>query len=205
MATKQKSDKNAADVEASAAPRQLRADAQRNRDRIIEAASDAFREHGLDVSVAEIARRAEVGAGTLFRNYPTKEDLIHAVIETRMQEWTVAAQAALEHDDPAVAFAEFVHGAAEAQYRDRGLFEAFKSGMLDAPELFECKSQAVDLSNEVLRRAQNAGAVRKDITTDDLGNLTAAAAAAADRSDAADLSAFSRYLEILIDGLKPHS
>ena len=74
--------------------------------------------------------------------------------------------------------------------------------MLDAPELYECKHQAIDLSNQVLRRAQDAGAVRKDITTDDLGNLTAAAAAAADRSDAADLSAFSRYLEILIDGLE---
>lgn len=205
MATNVKSNASAAGATAPAAPRQLRADAQRNRKRIIEAASDAFREHGLEVSVAEIARRAGVGTGTLFRNYPTKEDLIHAVIETRMQEWTVAAQAALEHDDPVVAFAEFIHGAAEAQYRDRGLFEAFKSGMLDAPELFECKCQAVSLSNEVLRRAQDAGAVRKDITTDDLGNLTAAAAAAADRSGASDPSVFSRYLQILMDGLKPPS
>lgn len=203
MATKQKANANAVGATAPAAARPLRADAQRNRERIIEAASDAFREYGLEVSVAEIARRADVGAGTLFRNYPTKEDLIHAVIETRMQEWTAAAQTAIEHSDPAVAFSEFVREAAEAQYRDRGLFEAFKSGMLDAPELYECKCQAIDLSNEVLRRAQEAGAVRRDVTTDDLGNLTAAAAAAADRSDAADVSAFSRYLQILLDGLKP--
>ncbi|MGB0889953.1 MAG: TetR/AcrR family transcriptional regulator [Solirubrobacterales bacterium] len=194
----------AADSE-SAADRPLRADAQRNRERIIEAASEAFRELGLDASVAEIARRADVGSGTLFRNYPSKEDLIYAVIEARMQEWTHVAERALTEPDAAKAFEEFMLTAADAQYRDRGLFEAFKEGLLDKPELFDCKERAVCLSEEVLKRAQQAGAVRADVNADDLGNLTAAAAAAAERSGGGNYkdSPYARYMRILLDGLKP--
>lgn len=195
----------AVDTAQSIAERPMRADAARNRKRIIEAASEAFRELGLDASVAEIAKRAGVGSGTLFRNYPSKEDLIYAVIEARMQEWNEVAQKALAEPDAAKAFEEFMLTAAEAQYRDRGLFEAFKEGLLDKPELFDCKCRAIDLSEKVLKRAQRIGAIRDDVNADDLGNLTAAAAAAAERSGGGngENSPYARYMRILLDGLKP--
>lgn len=180
----------------------------RNRARIIEAASDAFRELGLDASVAEIARRAGVGSGTLFRNFPSKEDLVYAVIETRMKEWTLAAQSALAEDDAETAFIGFVFAAADAQYRDRGLFDAYKEGLIDQPELFECKGEAMELSGKVLKRAQDVGAVRRDISTEDLGNLTAAAVGAGERNETAaedDGPPYQRYLEILLAGLRPQT
>src|SRR3954465_11493357 len=86
----------------------LRADAERNRRRILEAAAAAFAESGLDVGVAEIARRAGVGAGTIFRRFPTKEDLVVAIVEERIAQMVTLAEEALEEDDAGEAFRRFV-------------------------------------------------------------------------------------------------
>ena len=91
--------------------RTLRSDAERNRRRVLNAAQELFRERGLDVGVAEIAQRAGVGRGTLFRNFPTKQDLIAAIVIDRMHEATAQARALLDapeqvqqdwHDDAIV-------------------------------------------------------------------------------------------------------
>ena len=81
-------------------PRRLRADAQRNRRRLIEAATELFSERGLDVGVADIAARAGVGRGTLFRNFPSKEHLIAAIVVERMRESIARAREALERRRP---------------------------------------------------------------------------------------------------------
>src|SRR3954462_10863411 len=77
----------------------LRSDAQRNRDRIVAATRAAFQERGLDVGVDEIARRAGVGMGTLYRHFPTKDALIDAIVDARFAELITAAEAALEAPD----------------------------------------------------------------------------------------------------------
>ena len=84
---------------AAAAKTPLRRDAQRNRERIIAATREAFGERGLDVGVDEIARRAGVGMGTLYRHFPTKDALIDAVVEARFDELVASAEAALQADD----------------------------------------------------------------------------------------------------------
>lgn len=190
---------------AAPAARRPRADAVRNRALIVDAATDAFREGGLDVSVAEIARRAGVGTGTLFRNFPSKDDLIYAVVEQRMNEWSATAEAALEDPDPAVAFKQFMYSAADAQMRDRGFSQAMKNHLIDKPALMECKGVAMDLTTAVLKRAQKAGAVRKDVTTEDLGYIINASVSSDPLPGMDNENMHKRYLEIMLDGLKPQA
>src|SRR5579871_1700487 len=88
--------------------RELRADARRNRQRLLEAAQTLFRERGLDVGVAEIAEAAGVGRGTLFRNFASKEDLIEAIVAERMHEAAASGEQLIEAEDPAGALFEFL-------------------------------------------------------------------------------------------------
>ena len=104
----------------------LRADAQRNRDRILEAAADAYAEGGPDVTIDEIARRAGVGHGTVCRRFPTKDALRAAVIGVRLDELLVCAKELLERPDAGAALEEFVWVAADSCRRDRALFEGIE-------------------------------------------------------------------------------
>jgi AcrR family transcriptional regulator len=174
--------------------RRPRADALRNRKRLIDAAVQVFAEQGLDVAVAEIARRAEVGTATLFRNFPTKDDLVYAVIEARVTDVLDIGRRALELDDPGAGFEQFLLEVAEVQVRDRGFFEAIHSRLIDEPELMQCKRGITDVADQLLARAQAAGAVRADVTGDDVGFLI---------SSAARDGHHERYLRILLDGLRP--
>ena len=105
----------------------LRADARRNLDRILEAAADAFAELGPDVTMDEIARRAGVGHGTVFRRFPTKDGLRAAVLRVRLDELSLARQELLEEPDAGAAFEEFVWVAAASCRRDRFLFEGIET------------------------------------------------------------------------------
>ena len=99
--------------------RVLRSDAERNRRRVLDAAQALFRERGLDVGVAEIAQRAGVGRGTLFRNFPTKQDLIAAIVIERMHEATVYARTLLDAPDPGEALFGFLEEMVGPQQLDR--------------------------------------------------------------------------------------
>jgi AcrR family transcriptional regulator len=191
----------------AASTRRPRADAQRNRERIIETADAAFRAEGLDVSVAEIARRAEVGSGTLFRNFPTKDDLIRAIIEMHMNRWIDTIQAAIEAEDTGAAFDDFFESAVFFNYRDRGMLEAVKGGLLDSGELFECKCQALDLSEELIDRAHKSGVLRPEISTEDVYALAAGAAesahAAVREGNTDPAHAHRKYVSIILAGLRP--
>jgi AcrR family transcriptional regulator len=194
----------------AAAARRPRADAARNRERILEVANEAFREGGLEVSVAEIARRAGVGSGTLFRNFPTKADLIHAIVEMHMNQWLDVIEKSLAAEDVGPAFDAFFERAVLFNYLDRGMLEAVKGGMLnDEPELLACKSSALDGTNELIERAQAAGVLREDLNADDIYALSAGVAEsahAAVREGRADPKvAHLRYMEIMLAGLRPVS
>ncbi len=107
----------------------LRADARRNRERVLAAASDAFAAEGFDVGVAEIARRAGVGTGTLFRHFPTKLELEVAVILARKQEMMASVRAALAEPDPWAGFARMMTDGVEMTACDRCI------GQVASPEL----------------------------------------------------------------------
>ncbi|HWI73114.1 MAG TPA: helix-turn-helix domain-containing protein, partial [Baekduia sp.] len=91
-------------------PPRLRADARRNRDAIVAAARHAFAERGLQTSLDDIAKRAGVGSGTLYRHFPTRDDLVSAVFTERMAEHVAAVEQAQREKDPWEAFAEYVCG-----------------------------------------------------------------------------------------------
>jgi AcrR family transcriptional regulator len=175
--------------------RRPRADALRNRQRLIDAAVAVFAEQGLDVAVAEVARRAEVGTATLFRNFPTKDDLVYAVIEARVTELLEVGKRAMEIEDPGEAFEQFLIGVCDLQVRDRGFFEAIHSRLIDEPGLMQCKKGMIGIAEQILARAQAAGVVREDVGPEDIGFLISAAASREGNH--------ARYLRILLDGLRP--
>jgi AcrR family transcriptional regulator len=142
--------------------RHLRADAERNRRRLLDAAQAMFVERGLDVGVAEIAARAGVGRGTLFRNFASKEDLIAAIVGDRMRQATDRGRALLDGPDAGAALFEFMDEMAGFQQTDRALFEAVSDTFLANAEIAEAYAGLVGVLELLVARAQAAGAVRAD-------------------------------------------
>ena len=107
--------------------RPLRADAKRNRERLVAAARDLFASAGLDVSVREVARHAGVGVGTLYRHFPAREDLVDAVLQDAFDELVASAEAALAEQDPWTGFTRFIEEALVSHARNRGLKDVFET------------------------------------------------------------------------------
>jgi AcrR family transcriptional regulator len=179
--------------------RPLRADALRNRQRLLAAADAAFAEEGLSVSLDEIARRAQVGAGTVHRHFPTKEALIGAVIASRLEALSIDARTLANAADPGDIFYDFftrlvIEGAAS---------HALAAGLVasgvdvDAVVSKPVRDLMVSLA-KLLGRAQRAGVVRKDIRASDLPALLAGAHAI-ERHPAGG----KRGLAIFCDALRP--
>jgi AcrR family transcriptional regulator len=160
----------------------LRADAQRNLDRLLGAASECFAEQGAHASVDEIARRAGVGHGTVFRRFPTKEALLDAVLGKELDRMLLLAQAALADPDPGAGFERFFRAAAEGYARNRALVEGVER-CRELPQ-FASLEQA---SDALVRRAQKAGAVRRDLEPHEIFELVPAA---------------SRFPDVILDGLR---
>jgi AcrR family transcriptional regulator len=178
----------------------LRADARRNLDRILDAAGEAFAECGPDVSIDEIARRAGVGHGTVCRRFPTKDSLRAAVVVARLEELAAAADELLERPDAGAAFEELVWHAAGLFNRDRGLFDG--SNRCDGfQDVAAAKAQLNDRVDRLIRKARRAGALRRDLTSPDVGALLGSTIQAAMHTD--DPEAWRRYVRIILDGLRP--
>lgn len=184
----------------------LRADAARNRERIVAAAMEVFAERGLEASTAEIAARAGVGEATLFRRFPTKDDLITAIIGVQFEEAAGLAEACLGDDDPWRGVERFLYGMAERASTDHGVSDAAKEHCMAAPALAGERRRIVDLTSKLVRRAQKADALRDDIAGQDLMFLMSAVASLSDLPFPglrADL--WKRYLGIFLDGLRPEA
>jgi AcrR family transcriptional regulator len=149
-------------------PRRLRADAERNRRRLIEAATAMFCEHGLEVGVGEIAQRAAVGRGTLFRNFPTKDHLIAAVVVDRMAESVRRAREALLAPDPGQGLFELIDQSIGRVTTDRALFDAIGDAWLDNDDIRAAHTEMMGALDELVTRAQAGGAVRSDISAVDV-------------------------------------
>ena len=182
----------------------LRADAARNRELIISAAAAVFAERGLEAATAEIAQRAGVGEATLFRRFPTKDDLIDAVIATRMEEVSALADDAAGHPDPAASLERFMEELVKQFSRDRGFFEAAGERCMNDPKFQPQRERALEAAGRLLKRAQEAGAVRGDLSPSDISFLAGSAAYAMEVSKPGlrdDL--WMRYLRVILDGMKP--
>ena len=148
-----------------AAARPQRSDAARNRARLLEAAAAVFAERGLEASVGEIAARAEVGRGTLFRNFPTKEDLIAAIVVEKMREGIAdgrALLAAAAPDDGSVVFS-FMEEIVSRQQNDRALFESVSEEFMSNTEIHGVHDEFVGLLDDLVAHGKAAGTVRPEV------------------------------------------
>jgi AcrR family transcriptional regulator len=149
-------------------PRRLRADAERNRRRLLEAATEMFCERGLDVGVGEIAQHAGVGRGTLFRNFPSKEHLITAILVERLNESITRGRQALEAPDAGEALFGLIDESVGRAQTDRALFDALADAWLANDEIRQAHAELLGVLDALVQRAQEAGAVRPDISAVDM-------------------------------------
>lgn len=158
----------------------LRADAQRNLDRLLGVAAECFAERGLDVSVDEIARRAGVGHGTVFRRFATKDELVAAVLHRQLTVMTERALEALADEDPWAGFERFMRAAARAYAENRALVAGLDRCTAEKDELMSAVKKLV-------RRARGAGVLRAGLSAEDVMTLVPVAA---------------QYPEVVLDGLR---
>jgi AcrR family transcriptional regulator len=180
--------------------RPLRADAERNRRKLLEAAHRVFAERGLDAGVDEIAREAGVGMGTLYRRFPTKDALVEAILELRMAELAAAFDEAAAAEDAWDAFAGCAFALASAIAADRGFFEVVSEAVSRREDL---RGRLVETLEPVVARAQEAGVVRADVTARDVPSVCAVAAKLPRWRLEREPDVWRRYLGIVLDGLRP--
>ncbi|GAA3942934.1 TetR family transcriptional regulator [Amorphoplanes auranticolor] len=148
--------------------RPRRADAERNRARILEAAATVFAGSGIDVPMSEVARQAQVGIATLMRNFPTREELIEAVFHHAMADYAAAAAAATASPDPWQGFSDFIAYLCRVQHENRG-FNQVLTTMFPAAERLEAQRQAAFRDFvRLINRAKAAGRLRDDFSPHDL-------------------------------------
>ena len=183
--------------------RPLRADAERNRKRLLETARALFRERGLDVGVAEIADAAGVGRGTLFRNFASKQDLIAAIVAEEMHSAVTAGEALLDTDDPAEALYQFMAEMVGRQQVDRALVEALDDLWFAREEIRAAQTEIVGVMERLLARAQERGSVRADVGAMDVLLMFKGACTAAMSYANLDRDAIDRQLDLIRAGLTP--
>ncbi|CAM2836367.1 TetR/AcrR family transcriptional regulator [Mycobacterium intermedium] len=182
------------------AQRPVRADAARNRARVLEVAYETFASDGLSVPIDEIAKRAGVGAGTVYRHFPTKEALFQAVIADRMRHIIADGYALAQAEQPGEALFAFIRsmvlqwGAA-----DRGLVEALAGVGIDVNSAVpEAEEEFLGLLGDLLTAAQRSGTARQDITVPEVKTLLVGCQAMQGYN--AELA--ERVTEVALDGLR---
>jgi AcrR family transcriptional regulator len=181
--------------------RPLRADAARNRRLLLAAAADEFAERGLDASVADIARRAGVGKGTVFRHFATKDDLLAAIVLDRIDALSAAGEQLLNAADPGAALLEFLTVAAhQRQQRDLSFLQ--EASELNA-DVIRARDHMFHVVHKLVDRARECGAVRADVTGADITLLMCAPNYVTSYLPDAPPELWRRYLAIIFDGLRP--
>jgi AcrR family transcriptional regulator len=181
---------------------ELRADAARNRQAIVEAARAVFAEHGLDAPLDDIAKRAGTGNATLYRRFPQRADLVAAVFAERMAEHVDAVEAGLAEDDAWNGFAGYIQAVGVMQARDRGIADLVTMDLSAAPEVEELRARAYDGLVRLVARAHAAGVLRADFTDQDVVLLLMANAGLVERAYGIADEASARLIALLLDGLR---
>lgn len=183
------------------AARPLRADAERNRQRVLEVAQQAFAAEGLAVPIDEIARRAGLGVGTLYRHFPTKEALFEAIIVDRLDQLAESAKACAKAEDPGATLFDFLSHMAEGSAAKKDFHAALVGVRLDLDRIKAAKVRVKRALGVLVRRAQSVGAVRSDVDADDVMILVMGALHAADPYGASEADR-KRLLAVVFDGLR---
>jgi AcrR family transcriptional regulator len=179
----------------------LRADAERNRQRILETARELFAERGLEAGVEQIAERAGVGMGTVYRHFPTKAALVDAILDERLQEVERIAEDSVAVADPWQAFTTFLERVLLLQADDRSFREIVAARRGDA-RLAGAWARARPYVELLVTRAQEQGALRADVTFADIPPLLWATGRVIELTVEAAPEFWRRHLGLLLDGLR---
>jgi AcrR family transcriptional regulator len=180
----------------------LRADAERNRRRILDAAAELFAAKGLSVGLDEIAHHAGVGVGTAYRRFPDKGRLIEALFEDRLGRVVKVAERALAADDAWEGLTGFLEQATELQIQNRGLRELIFGSDQGTALAARARASLAPLSEQLVRRAQASGPLRDDVVATDLPLLQFMVSSAAELTPPHAPELWRRYLALAIDGLR---
>jgi AcrR family transcriptional regulator len=180
--------------------RTLRADARRNRERIVSSGRELFARHGPEAQMDEIAAHAGVGIGTVYRHFPTKEALLTEMVRARFQEFAEIATSAEEIADPLEALQNVIRGSAEAVEGDSG----FQLAMMGSSELEwegieEQKAALAEVVSRIISRAADAGVVREDFVFDDFAMVMCGITSTMYYKPGG--ASWHRHLEILLHGV----
>ena len=179
----------------------MRADAARNRGLLLAAAEDEFAERGVSATVADIARRAGVAKGTVFRHFATKEDLIAALVSEHIAALVESARRLAAATDPGAALLEFLTVAADQRQQHDLTF--LQSASADDPRVTTVRDELHAYLGTLVDRARDAGAIRSDITETDVFLLMCAPVHVVENLSGAAPLLWQRYLAIIFDGLRP--
>jgi AcrR family transcriptional regulator len=179
----------------------LRADARRNREAVIAAAKKLFADEGLDAQMPDVAKAAKVGVGTVYRHFPTKDHLIGALADERFERLAERTREALENEDAWEGFQDVIRFSAEIQAEDRGLCEVMGS----RPDIMGAAAQAAGLDvlyDQLVKRAQRSGELRKDLSWEDLPMIACSVGRIAQTEVGPATGRWPRLVEIILDGLR---
>jgi AcrR family transcriptional regulator len=186
---------------AHAACRPLRADARRNRQRIIEAAAKQIAARGLDVQMEDIARAAGVGVGTIYRNFPTKQALVDALWEEKRSRVIAVAQRAAANPQPWEAVQQLFREGTDLQIEDLGWCEALGAQQPGGMTSRDAPPELLEATEVVIDRARDAGVLREDFSFDDVGNVFCAMSMVIANGGR---PARDGLLRVILDGLRAH-
>jgi AcrR family transcriptional regulator len=192
-----------AETPATTVEKPLRRDAERNRQLILAAARELFAERGTAVTLDDIAARAGVGVGTVYRRFSDRDALIDQLFTSRIDELVAAARAGLEADDAWDGLTGFMRSHMEMQAADRSFAAIVLSDLHGHDAVLQAKASLAPLVAELVGRARTAGVIRADLDVTDVPALTLMFGTILDATRDIAPDVWERYFTILLDGIRP--
>jgi AcrR family transcriptional regulator len=183
--------------------RRLRSDAERNRRRILRAATEVFTERGLDASLDDVARHAGVGVGTVYRRFPDKETLVQELFTDRVDALVADTEKACAAADPWTGLTWYLGHVAETFSADLGFRQLMMFGTYGAVSSRYARDRMRPVVTRLVERAQAAGQVRADLAATDIPFILLMVTSAAEHAREVRLDVWRRYLTLILDGLRP--
>ncbi|MFI6169013.1 TetR/AcrR family transcriptional regulator [Nocardia sp. NPDC051052] len=183
-------------------PRRLRADAARNQQRIIAAARELFADHGLEITLDDVAERAGVGVGTVYRRFANKKELITEVFEQSISEFAEAADAAFRHADPWFGLVEFFEYACRHMAKNRGFSEVMLELEDDVDRFVVVRDRIKPTVTGIVDRAREAGVLAPGIEPSDFFALIHMVDGIAEFARSVNPDVWQRYMAIVLNGVR---
>src|SRR4051795_3192713 len=180
----------------------MRRDAEANRERLLAAARELFAQHGLAVTLNDIAHHAGVGVGTAYRRFANKDEVIDALFEEGLQDIAAAAHEALGEPDAWQGLVMFLERSLHMQFGDRGLNQIMNNPALGDARVSEARTRIAPLITRLVERAKEQGSVRPDFDQSDIIFVQVALSAIMAHSRAIEPDLYRRYLAIFLDGIR---